>query len=144
MPNNNNNMDKLKPGKISTKRAYEISDSLMDKSNRLKAAAYDQRMIGKGTIKNKVADKQVSTFAFPTFHKPSSRGPATLSGNDRLKIADNLQKQASADSAKSVLLKNRADAAVAKAKAAAGRDVPLPSSEGIMSTISNKLSQLFK
>lgn len=134
----------MKPGQISAKRAYEVADSLMDRSNSLKTAAYDQKMIGKGTVKNKIADKQVSTFAFPTFDKPSSRGPATLSGNDRLKIADNLQKQASADSSKSVRLKSRADAAMAKANAAVGRDTPLPSSEGIMSKITSTLSDLFK
>jgi len=34
--------------------------------------------------------------------------------------------------------------AAAKAKASAGRDTPLPSSDGIIGTITNKISELFK
>jgi hypothetical protein len=131
-------MEKMKPGQISAKRAYEISDSLMDKSKKLKEFAYPQIRIGKATIKNKVADKQVSSST----SNPKTWGN-TLSGRDRLNIGQKALKEASADSSKAVRLKNRADAAVAKAKATAGRDMPLPSSEGMMSKIANGLSTLF-
>lgn len=121
----------MKPGQISAKRAYEISDSLMDRSNKLKEFASPQIQIGKATIKNKVADRQLPTLAKPF------EGPATLSGRDRLNIGQKALKQASADSSKSVRLKSRADAAMAKANAAVGRDTPLPSSEGLFSKIKN-------
>ena len=121
-------MAKMKPGQISAKRAYEISDSLMDRSNKLKEFASPQIRIGKGTIKNGVFDKQVPV-RFP--------GGPTLSGRDRLNIGQKALKQASADSSKSDRLKSRADAAMAKANAAAGRDTPLPSSEGLFSKIKN-------
>ena len=125
-------MAKMKPGQISAKRAYEISDSLMDNSKRLKEFAYPQIQIGKATIKNKVADKQVLLPGSYTFN-----GPRTLSGRDRLNIGQKALNQASADSSKSVGLKSRADAAMAKANAAVGRDTPLPTSEGLFSKIKN-------
>lgn len=131
-------MAKMKPGQISAKRAYEISDSLMDRSNSLKAAAIPQIRMGKGAIKNKVGDRQISVST----SDPKTWGK-TLSGRDRVNIGQKFLKQASADSAKSVGLKTRADAAMAKANAAVGRDTPLPSSEGMMSKIANGLSTLF-
>lgn len=106
-------MAKMKPGQVSAKRAYEISDSLMQNSYNLKRNAANQREIGKATIKNKVADKQVML--------PNGD---SLSGRDRLKIADRWSKIASADSTKSVMLKSRADAAMSKAN----RDYPLSES----------------
>jgi len=106
-------MAKIKPGQVSATRAYEIADSLMSSSKRLKESAYPQREIGKATIKNKVADKQVML--------PNGD---SLSGRDRLKIADRWLKQASADSTKSVMLKSRADVAMSKAN----RDYPLSES----------------
>jgi hypothetical protein len=193
-------MEKMKPGQISAKRAYEISDSLMDKSKKLKEFAYPQIRIGKATIKNKVADKQVSSST----SNPKTWGN-TLSGRDRLNIGQKALKEASADSSKAVRLKSRADQAMAKAntikptkdsteyfknaseshmrlaseyskvgsdaianklvgnaksafesqkrqanKGKAGydangykRDIPLPSSEGMMSKIASGLSSLF-
>jgi hypothetical protein len=130
-------MEKMKPGQISAKRAYEISDSLMDKSKKLKEFAYPQIRIGKATIKNKVADKQVSSST----SNPKTWGN-TLSGRDRLNIGQKALKEASADSSKAVRLKSRADQAMNNANAA-GRDVPLPSSEGMMSKITSGLASLF-
>ncbi len=112
-------MAKMKPGQVSAKRAYEISDSLMSNSNRLKKAAYPQIQIGKGAIRNKVGGKQLRA----DYGDIKNLGK-TLSGKDRLNIGQNLLKKASADSTKSVMLKSRADAAMSKAN----RDYPLSES----------------
>ncbi len=124
-------MGGLKKGQVTAKRAYEMADSLMNLANRKKQAAYDQKYMGQGAVKNGKGDVQVLVNNFG----------GTLSGNDRLKIAEKFKKQASADSTKSVRLKANADkamaAANAKLKAQAGRDKPLPSSDGILSTIKN-------
>jgi hypothetical protein len=131
-------MAKQKPNtKITAKRAYEISDSLMDKSKKLKEFAYPQIQIAKGTMKNGVFDKQVMIPGSYT-----GNGARTLSGRDRLNIGQKALKEASADSSKAVRLKSRADQAMNNANAA-GRDVPLPSSEGMMSKIASGLSSLF-
>lgn len=126
----------MKPGQISAKRAYEISDSLMDRSKGLKESAYNQIEMGKGAIKNKVGDKQLRADGGDLLLLGK-----TLSGRDRLNIGKQRLREASADSAKSVRLKSAADAAVAKATA--GRDTPLPSSEGMMSKITSGLASLF-
>lgn len=115
----------MKPGQISAKRAYEISDSLMKKSNSLKETAFDQIQISKGIPYNKTGGKYQDIYG------------GGFSKSERIGIANRMQKQASADSSKSVGLKSRADAAMAKANAAAGRDTPLPSSEGLFSKIKN-------
>ena len=126
----------MKPGQITAKRAYEVADSLMDRSKRLKESAYEQIYIGKGAIKNGVGDKQVR------INTSDLSAPYSLSGRDRLNIGQQRLKEASADSSKSVRLKSRADQAMNNANAA-GRDVPLPSSEGLMSKITSGLSSLF-
>jgi hypothetical protein len=93
---------KAKEGtKVPVKRVREVADSLMDSSVRKKRFAAGQKSIGDGTVKNKVADKQVMTFS-----------GKTLSGNDRLKIAENARKQASTDSSNSVRYKALADKAM--------------------------------
>jgi hypothetical protein len=112
-------MAKMKPGQISAKRAYEISDSLKKKAN----------FNGQWAMSTeKLAAKEKNTTVKDILSKHSTQ----------------TWREVGHDFEKSDRLKTRADAAMAKAKATAGRDVPLPSSEGIMSTISNKLSQLFK
>ena len=115
----------MKPGQISAKRAYEISDSLMKKSNSLKETAFDQIQMSKGIPYNKTGGKYQDIYG------------GGFSKSERIGIANRMQKQASADSSKSVRLESRADAAMAKANAAAGRDTPLPSSEGLFSKIKN-------
>lgn len=124
-------MAKMKPGQISAKRAYEMSDSLMNKSNSLKETAFDQMQMSKGIPYNKTGGKYQDIYG------------GGFSKSERIGIANRMQKQASADSSKSVRLKSRADQAMNNANAV-GRDVPLPSSEGIMSKITNTLSDLFK
>jgi hypothetical protein len=121
-------MAKQKPAKVPVSRLREMADSLMDSANRKKQAAYDQKYMGQGAVKNKKGDVQVLIDNFGS----------TLSGNDRLKIAEKFKKQASADSSKAVRFRALAD------KATAGRDTPLPSSDGIIGTITNKISELFK
>jgi hypothetical protein len=106
-------VSKFKKGQISAARAYEVADSLMNNSVRKKSFAADQRSIGKATIKNGVADKQVNVGT----SDPRTWGK-TLSGNDRIKIADKLTKEASADSSNSVRIKGIADAAMTKANQA--------------------------
>jgi len=122
----------MKPGQISAKRAYEVADSLMENSKLHKLASAEQKNLGQAAIKNKVGDKKVRIG-----HWSDSPFGNYLSGNDRMKISEKYSKIASADSAKSVGLKSRADAAMAKANAAVGRDNPLPSSEGLFSKIKN-------
>lgn len=114
----------MKPGQISAKRAYEISDSLMKKSNSLKETAFDQIQMSKGIPYNKTGGKYQDIYG------------GGFSKSERIGIANRMQKQASADSSKSVRLKSRADQAMNNANAA-GRDVPLPSSEGLFSKIKN-------
>jgi hypothetical protein len=102
---------KAKEGtKVPVKRVREVADSLMDSSVRKKRFAAEQKSIGDATVKNKVADKQV---LLPGSY--SSNGPRTLSGNDRLKIAEKARKQASTDSSNSVRYKALADKAMSDA-----------------------------
>jgi hypothetical protein len=124
-------MAKIKPGQISAKRAYDISKSLMDNSKFLKEASFDQMQMSKGIPYNKTGQKYQDIYG------------QVFSKTERAGIANRMQKQASVDSAKSVGLKSRADAAMAKANAAVGRDTPLPSSEGMMSKITSGLASLF-
>jgi hypothetical protein len=121
-------MGKQKAAKVPVSRIRQMADSLMDLSNRKKQTAYEQKSMGQGAVRNGKGNVQVLVDNFGS----------TLSGNDRLKIADKFKKQASADSAKAVRFRALAD------KATAGRDKPLPSSDGIISTITNKISELFK
>lgn len=123
-------MAKMKPGQITAKRAYEISDSLMSNSKSLKQTAFDQMQMSKGIPYNKTGQKYQDIYG------------GGFSKTERIGIANSMQKKASADSSKSVRLKSRADQAMNNANAA-GRDVPLPSSEGLMSKITSGLSSLF-
>lgn len=109
----------MKPGQISAKRAYEMSDSLRRTANISGNWAMAQ---------DKLAAKETHPRVKEILSKDASQA----------------WREYGHDSEKSDRLKSRADAAMAKANAAAGRDVPLPSSEGIMSKITNTLSDLFK
>ena len=80
---------------ITAKRTMEVADSLDKESIAKKKLAYQQRVIGESTVKNKVADKQVSV----SNAKDMSTWGKTLSGNDRLKIAQKAKQEATADSA---------------------------------------------
>jgi hypothetical protein len=114
-------MEKMKPGQISAKRAYEISDSLAKESQ----SSY------------RVADLY--------YNKANNKGKIMdMSPTDLRYYAEKQVRSADYNSEKAKRLKTRADAAVAKAKATAGRDMPLPSSEGMMSKIASGLSTLFK
>lgn len=84
-----------KKGLLSPKRVMEIADSLDEESIAKKKLAYQQRSIGEATVRNKVADKQISV----SNANDISTWGKTLSGNDRLKIADKAKKEAKADSA---------------------------------------------
>jgi hypothetical protein len=117
-------MAKMKPGQISAKRAYEISDSLMTNSKSLKETAFDQMQMSKGIPYSKTGQKYQDVYG------------GGFSKTERIGIANSMQKKASADSSKSVRLKSRADQAMNNANAA-GRDMPLPPSEGLFSKIKN-------
>lgn len=86
-----------KPPKISVKRAKEMSDSLMKESLGKKMLANQQEKFGRAAIKagnanyTRVLDLE---------------GTTTPTAFERLKIARNARVSASADSAKSVKLKN--------------------------------------
>ena len=107
-------MAKMKPGQISAKRAYEISDSLR------KEAGSSYRV---ADLYQKVANNK---------GKIMDMGPADL-----IHYAEKQVRSADYNYSKANRLKSRADAAMAKANAAAGRDTPLPSSEGLFSKIKN-------
>jgi hypothetical protein len=62
-----------KKGLLSPKRVMEIADSLDKKSIAKKKTAYEQRLIGNATVKNKVADNEVEV----------DKWGSTLSGNDK-------------------------------------------------------------
>ena len=93
--------------KLTPKRTLEVADSLMNVSNAKKENAIIQKRIGDATVKNNVANKQVG-----------ARGALleTLSGNDRLKIADKNKKEAVSDSLNSVRYRSLALKAMNKNK----------------------------
>lgn len=104
----------MKPGQISAKRAYEVADSLAKESQ----SSY------------RVADLY--------YNKANNKGKIMdMSPTDLRYYAEKQVRLADYNSEKSTRLKSRADAAMAKANAAAGRDTPLPSSEGLFSKIKN-------
>lgn len=111
----------MKPGQISAKRAYEMSDSLKKEA----ASSY------------RVADLYYSAAG-------NKQKIMSMQPSDLVNYAEKQVRSADYNTSKSKMLKSRADAAMAKANLAAGRDTPLPSSEGIMSKITNTLSDLFK
>lgn len=90
--------------KLSVGRTRQVADSLMKESKSKKDAAYQQRSIGQAAIKNKVGDKQVVVDNYNS----------TLSGRDRLKIADKYSKEASSDSANAMKYRKLADKAEGK------------------------------
>jgi hypothetical protein len=135
-------MAKMKPGQISAKRAYEISDSLSKNAN---ASKYAGNLYMKGA--NAMQKREEKSGKQETMILDPSRkiGDAfELTGNKAVRaFGTSMLNRATANSEKATRLKTRADAAMAKANAAVGRDTPLPSSEGMMSKIANGLSTLF-
>jgi hypothetical protein len=103
-------MAKMKPGQISAKRAYAIADSL-DKASGLAGVGSPLSSLNK---KSTAADSA----------KAYQAGFARIESAEKNKQAANR-------------FRSVADAAMAKANAAAGRDTPLPSSEGLFSKIKN-------
>lgn len=80
--------DPKKKKLLTPKRVNEIADSLEKESIEKKKLANQQKSIGDATVKNKVADKEIYVGA-----------GKSLSGNDRLKIAEEARKSATIDSA---------------------------------------------
>ena len=80
---------------LTPKRAMEVADSLDRESIAKKKFAFGQQSIGDAAVKNKVADKQLSA----SIPNDISTWGKTLSGNDRLKIADKANQEAKTDSA---------------------------------------------
>jgi hypothetical protein len=100
----------MKKNLLTPKRTMEVADSLMKMSEAKKENAYIQRSIGNATVKNKVANKQLSVSVdFKTLGN-------TLSGNDRLKIAERKFKEATQDSLNSERYKKLALKAMNKNK----------------------------
>jgi hypothetical protein len=102
----------FKKGQISAKRAYEISDSLKKKAQ-YQAGAMD-----------------FAVDRFKSAKNPAEKSKATS-------ILDGLAKSSDYNYQKSDRLKSRADQAMDKANAQKNRDMPLPSSDGIMGKITN-------
>jgi hypothetical protein len=105
-------MAKMKPGQISAKRAYEMSDSLR------KRADFDGKW-AKAT--GNLASYESNQSTREALLKNSAQNWRSYTHN--YKKADRLE--------------SRADAAMAKANATVGRDTPLPTSEGLFSKIKN-------
>jgi hypothetical protein len=97
---------KIKSMKLTPERTMEVADSLMFTAKRKKESAYTQRRIGNATVENKVADKQVTV----------DRYGSTLSGNDRLKIAERQFKESTQDSSNAERYKSLALKAMNKNK----------------------------
>jgi hypothetical protein len=89
-----------KAPKLKPSRVREIADSLMESSKSKKQAAYQQNAIGKAAIKNGVGDKQLRVWG------KDFGDIGTLSGRDRINIANRLRKEASSDSSESIRLRN--------------------------------------
>ena len=137
----------MKPGQISATKAYAVSESLMNKSNKNKKIADYAVKEAKGRVDRNASvvglgPSFLGTRDFSNFQKESKVFKEKLS--ESLVAKKRIDNEAKKDSLLSVGLKSRADAAMAKANAAVGRDTPLPSSEGIMSKITSTLSDLFK
>ena len=90
---------------LTPERVNQVADSLQKESIAKKKFASVQQSIGDATVKNKVADKQIYVG-----------GGKSLSGNDRLKIAEKAKQQATADSANSVRYRKLALNAMKKNK----------------------------
>jgi hypothetical protein len=145
----------LKKGQVTAKRAYEMADSLMNNSSRNKYYASEQKGVAESAIKRgnwpgglgvgkpaqKISNKNTKFLSGVPSDEPSGN---PLSYNQRIKLSDKYLKQASADSTKAVRFRANADKAMAAANKATGRDTPLPSSDGIIGTITGKISELFK
>lgn len=134
-------MAKQKATKVPVTRLRQMADSLMDKSKKLKDFGYDQISIGKARKKNNTYDSVISNEKAAAISKSMGiKGgkPDPLTGREIYNRGTQALKQASADSTKAVRFRALAD------KATAGRDTPLPSSDGIISNITNRISELFK
>ena len=103
-------MAKMKPGQISAKRAYAIADSL-DKLSGLAGVGSPLSSLNKKSTAADSANAYKAGFA-------------------RIEAAEKNKQSANK-------FRYAADAAMAKANAAVGRDTPLPSSEGLFSKIKN-------
>jgi hypothetical protein len=119
-------MAKQKPAKVTVTRVRQMADSLMNSSKNWKETAFDFNQMSKGIPYNKTGQKYAEIYG------------TGASKSELVNTSNGMQKRASADSTKAVRLRALAD------KASAGRDKPLPSSDGIISTITNKISELFK
>lgn len=103
--------------KLTAKRVYEISDSLRKESG----------LAGVGSPLSGLNKKSTA----------ADSAKAYKAGFARIEAAEKNKKE-------SVRLKGIADKAMANAKLKAGRDKPLPSSDSIIGTITNRISELFK
>lgn len=100
MPQDKKPLGLKKAPKLTASRVREIADSLMESSNSKKQTAYKQNAMGKAAIKNGVGDKQVGVWG------RDFGDIGTLSGRDRINIANKLRKEASSDSSESVRLRS--------------------------------------
>lgn len=112
-------MAKQKAAKVPVTRVRQIADSL-----------------------NKKAQYQAGAMDFAVDRLKKSKSPAEKS--IATSILNGLARSSDYNYQKSDRLKSIADAAMAKANAQKGRDTPLPSSDGIISNITNRISELFK
>ncbi len=119
-------MAKQKPVKVPVTRLSQMADSLMNSSKNWKETAFDLKQMSKGIPYNKTGQKYGEIYG------------TRFSKSEMSNISNSMQKKASADSTKSVRFKALAD------KSSAGRDTPLPSSDGIIGSITSKISEFFK
>ncbi len=124
-------MTKLKPGQVTAKRAYEMADSLARTSKELSYTSkrLKDRATSSSEKKKEYLRKNPSTLNLTGL--PGEKVGSTITGVKQMKsTSDKYKKMADANMAK-------ADRFTKAANAATGRDKPLPSSDGILSTIKN-------
>ncbi len=141
-------MGGLKKGQVTAKRAYEMADSLASSASSAKAAGNLFMNAAKNVAKRekKTGMKEVTTI-YPggatSLSMPDAiKNSKTFNGSDDWKKHGQMfLNRATHNSEKATRYRANADkamaAANAKLKAQAGRDKPLPSSDGILSTIKN-------
>ncbi len=137
-------MGGLKKGQVTAKRAYEMADSLASSAAAAKSAGKIFMRGAENVAKRekKSGMKEVTTISSGGMFSDAFKNSKTFNGSEEWKKHGQMfLNRAAHNSEKATRYRANADkamaAANAKLKAQAGRDKPLPSSDGILSTIKN-------
>ena len=139
-------MGKQKAAKVPVSRIRQMADSLESSAGSARSAG---NIFMKGAKNVEKREKKSGMKEVTTIHSGRlfSDASKTFNGSeDWKKHGQMFLNRAAHNTEKANRYRAVADKAeaAAKAKAAIGRDKPLPSSDGIISTITNKISELFK